>query len=490
MPVEVFGGSATQVAYPSISFLDITDNDITLIWPTSYFNVPSIVDGINYDVLASSIYVTDGVGNTNTITLPDATESSNGASFIITNIGLSSFQLLKSNGVQLILIPESPDTSNSFWVQLTDNSTSEGEWQFVQFGAGTSQAQASALAGNGLVAILDLLNTNIVVKPINASPYDVIISDRAKLLLWQTGTGQMNLPLIADVPAGFYTSVNNEGPGAILTITGDATIDNNATIIVSPGQSLSIISDGTKWWTLGFGQNIASSNFAPGSSLAPSITFTSDTTTGIYYYQTPFPPVTPPGIGFTVSSAQVSNITTSGLYMTPGKTITIQDSTNVSQTILSSNVVYGQLSWQGPLLTNPATLHISGTNTETSLTLGPFAGLTLSESATSADLTYNGHDIFSIDLAGHLTFNLPIIVNDTAAFNSTVTLIAPLSISDGGTGQSTRPLALNALMPPTPAIGDIVFFDATGNWVRLPIGTVGQTLTVTNVGGHLIPQWA
>jgi hypothetical protein len=487
MPVEVFGGSATQVAYPSISFLDITLNSITLVWPTSYFNVPSVVDGIHYDVLAASIYVTDGMGNANTITLPDATESSNGASFYITNIGMSSFQLLLSDSSELVVIPNSPNTANSFWVQLTDNSTSAGTWRFVQFGAGTSSAVASTLAGNGLVALSGLLNTNVVVKSISITPYSIITSDRAKLLLWQTGAGAINLPAIAAVPAGFYISLNNEGTG-IVTVTGDATIDNNATISVSPGQSLSIISDGTKWWTLGFGQNLASANFDAGSATNPSITFTGHTTTGIYYYQTSFPPVTPPGIGFSVGAAPIANISASGLFMNAGNTIIAQDITEVAQTTLSSNSSYGQLSWQDNSLTNPATLNISGTNTDTILTLGPFAGFSISESNSSSSITFSDNEIWEIGSDGSSVFSFPVTFQNAATFHGTISLSTPLSIANGGTGHGTQQTALNAIMPASPAIGDLLYFDGT-NWVSLHVSPHAAGAVLTLVGSPPIPTW-
>jgi hypothetical protein len=497
MPVTVFGGGAVQTAYVSFTALDITANSITLVWPTSYFDVPSIVDGIHYNVLAASMTVNDGTGNTNTVTLPDATESSVGSNFIITNIGASAFQLLKSDSTELLSIPNT-NTSNSFWVQLIDNSTSAGTWQFVQFGAGTSQAQASALAGNGLVPLLGLLNTNIAVKSIAGSPYNVIISDRAKLLLWQTGIGVVTLlPIATPVPAGFYISFNNEGTG-VATISGDATIDNNASVPVAPGQSLTIISDGTKWWTLGFGQNLSSSNFAAGSAIAPSITFTPDTTTGLYYYQTNFPPVNPPGIGFSVNSSQIANITPSGLYMTAGKTIIVQDPTTVSQTVLSTNANFAQIAWQGTI-TNPATISLTGTNTDTTFSIGPFAGISIVESNTLATLAYNSNIILSISSTGVTTFPLPVIFsntivsNNTATFNNEVTLSGglstPLNIANGGTGQNTQQAALKALMPSGAVIGDIVYYDATNNWVRLPIGTINQVLTVQNISGNLVPRW-
>lgn len=525
MAVTVFGGGAVQTAYVSFTALDISLNSITLVWPTSYFDVPSVVDGINYNVLAASMTVDNINGNDYEVILPDATESSVGSNFIITNIGERTFRLQKSNGDELLSIPSEAD-ANSFWVQLIDNSTSVGLWQFLQFGAGTSQAQASSLAGNGLVPLAGLLNTNINVHSIPNAPYQVLLTDRAKLLLWQTGTGQMTLPLIATpVPNGFYISVNNEGSG-ILTIIGDVTIDNKVSITVAPGQSLSIITDGIKWWSLGFGQNIASSNFAPGSSIAPSITFTSDITTGIYYYQTPFPPIAPPGIGFSVSSSQIANLSLSGLYMNAGKNIVLQDSTNVSQTSLTSNAAYAQLSWNSIGLLNQPTLNITGTNTESTITLGPFGTLSFSQSDTDAAIIFNGNGIFFMDNTGASsftnpvtfggpivinntstfsvtsTFNAPIIINDTSTFaltstfngpvimNDTVTLANPLTIADGGTGQNNRQSAINSLLPPAPPIGSMIYHDRTNNWILVSPGIIGNTLTLVDDGfGNPVPQW-
>ena len=60
-----------------------------------------------------------------------------------------------------------------------------------------------------------------------------------------------------------------------------------------------------------------------------------------------------------------------------------------------------------------------------------------------------------------------------------------LPIANGGTGQSTKTLAFDALAPTT-TLGDFAFRGATNN-VRLGIGATNQVLTVSNSG---LPQWA
>lgn len=504
MPVTVFGQGAVQTAYVSFTSLDITDHSITLVWPTSYFDVPNEVDGIFYNVLAASMQVSNDEVNTNAVILPNAQESSVGSNFIITNVGLQPVIVQKSNGAELITIP-TDENVNSYWVQLIQNSTPQGEWQFVNFGVGSSQAQASPLAGNGLFPLAGKLNTNVNVQPVPNNPYTIVVpDDRAKLFIWRIGVGTINLPLIANAPNGFYFSVNNQSSG-ILTIMGNAPIDTDLSITVSPDQSLTIISDGTNWWSLGFGQNTASSNFIPGSDILPSITFTTDPQTGIYYYNTPPGPVAPPGVGLTVLSSAVANFSLAGLYMNRGTSLMVQDASTVSQAIFTADADNAIISVQNDTLVPSPTLKLTGTNTSSTLELGPFNTLNLSQSALNFIMRYNDIIILNVDNAGTTvfpqnvgflgtnTFNGPINANNTATFNGatsftgSVTSTVPWPIASGGTGQNTQQAALDALMPATPAAGDIVYYDGT-HWVSLPVAgaLVGYKLTLT---AGLIPSW-
>lgn len=61
------------------------------------------------------------------------------------------------------------------------------------------------------------------------------------------------------------------------------------------------------------------------------------------------------------------------------------------------------------------------------------------------------------------------------------------SISQGGTGQTTKAAAFDALSPMS-AGGDLIYGGASGTGTRLPNGTAGQVLT--SQGTTLAPQWA
>lgn len=312
MPIQVFGQGATQTAYVSYLHLDIQNRDIahperlgsiTLLWPTSYVDAPyyDIVNSIQYEIIPASLDVNTAAGNTNTITLPNATEASVGANCIIRNVGAANFTILKQGGtpVQIAM----PDIA--YWLLLTDNSTAAGTWQVITFGAGTSQASAAALAGYGLYASGDnKLNTWIKVFDKNIVPIlDETYS--GSIIVWQGNTGTISLPAVGTLlhPQGYYLSFNNQGEGAITLQPAAGTIDNKPSISVDVLQTLTVICDGTNWWTLGFGLGqttpfIASSKvvtggvnvfLTPAQSLDQVITFTgaltADIIVGVYHWE-------------------------------------------------------------------------------------------------------------------------------------------------------------------------------------------------------------
>lgn len=69
-------------------------------------------------------------------------------------------------------------------------------------------------------------------------------------------------------------------------------------------------------------------------------------------------------------------------------------------------------------------------------------------------------------------------------------LTGPLPIGLGGTGQITQQTALNTLMPSSPILGDLVYFDGT-NWVRFPAATAeGMVLKAGTGAAPQAPVWA
>jgi len=286
MPINVFGQGAVQTAYVSYIEFDISANSLTLIWPTSYVDVPytNATTGIHYNVLAASMTVTAS-GGSHTITLPNAMQGSVGDNFIVTNTSATAFNILLNDGSTVLLSVTTGLNANSFWVQLTDNSTTNGTWRFLTFGAGSSTIQPTSLAGPGLVPYpvdTTKLSTNMPVQTKTAN-YTVVQADRASLIIWQGGSGIITLPT-GSVVTGFYISVHNQGSGSIIVTTpspsltpppGTGCIDGSLTLPLEPGQSTMLIWDGVNWWTLGLGSvdfNAISANTVPISTANTSLT--------------------------------------------------------------------------------------------------------------------------------------------------------------------------------------------------------------------------
>ncbi len=62
-----------------------------------------------------------------------------------------------------------------------------------------------------------------------------------------------------------------------------------------------------------------------------------------------------------------------------------------------------------------------------------------------------------------------------------------VAVSGNASISNTGAVSVTGLTIASQATGDILYFDGT-NWIRLPIGTAGQTLTVN--GGGTAPVWA
>lgn len=418
---------------PGVGFgIGSTNNmDASLVTWTIVQLTPTLTQGTATLTAGIAIVNTRAVTGSSIILLTYNTPTNVGSYIRITNIipGQSFTIVSESNldisSVNWAILPLSSilSSSNAYWVQLIDNSTPAGIWQYVQFGAGVSAAQASLLAGYGLTSIGTTLDTNIITTSVTSN-YTVLSSDRASLLVWTTGTGTITLPLITNVPAGFYVSFNNGTPSTspgVLTViknSGDSSkIDNKNSIQIISEQSFSVISDGSNWWSLGLGVPSTSSNFTPGSAANPSITFITDPTTGIFYNASPY-------LGFTVNGTLVSTITNAPL-------------TNTTEITIGNSVT---------------------------------PDLAIVVDPTNATIYYNG--------------NTSIIINSDGSINLPQ-LTPVLPITSGGTGAATQQTALNAIMPATPVTGDMLYYNGT-NWVKLPIGTIGQTL---QVGAGNIPTW-
>lgn len=237
---QVFGGSTI---YPSdVSYLALPlTADTELEWPLESGTTLTPVARI-IDVTPTGAY---------SIIMPPADETGTGQTVLFNNLGPSTITIKNNAGGTLASIAQ----GLQFQLYLTSNTTAAGTWRVYQMGAATAQAQASALAGYGLTATGSTLSTNTPITSFNSN-FTLGAADRAATYVWDGALGTLTLPAAAGLMNGWYVNVRNNGTGD-LTIdpAGGETINGGPTLTLAIEDSCTVITDGTTWYTVGFGQN-------------------------------------------------------------------------------------------------------------------------------------------------------------------------------------------------------------------------------------------
>jgi hypothetical protein len=254
--------SPSQVGYESLTLAA----DTFLQWP---------INGNNANVVASIIQVSASAASLK-LYLPSALQVSTGQSVLIQNIGATSFTVTDISGNTIIAIA----SGVAQYIFLTNNSTNNGVWSTVTFGAGTSAANAAALAGAGLVAINTTLNQEYAESSLFSS---TVLNDtyRAQFLVWSTGVGTITLPSASTVGNGWFVMVRNGGSGIVtLTPNGTDTIDTNVNQQLQLTESLVIVSNGVDGYsTFAYGR----SNVFAYTQLAKTVATGTYTLTAVEY---------------------------------------------------------------------------------------------------------------------------------------------------------------------------------------------------------------
>ena len=254
--------SPSQVGYESLTL----SADTYLQWP---------INGNNTNVVASIIQVTASASNLK-LYLPSALQVSTGQSVLIQNIGATSFTVTDISGNTIIAIA----SGVAQYIFLTNNTTNNGVWSTVTFGAGTSAANAAALAGYGLVAINTTLNQEYAESSLFSS---TVLNDtyRAQFLVWSSGVGTITLPSASTVGNGWFVMIRNGGSGIVtLTPSGTNTIDTNVNQQLQLTESLVVVSNGVDGYsTFAYGR----SNTFAYTQLAKTVATGTYTLTAVEY---------------------------------------------------------------------------------------------------------------------------------------------------------------------------------------------------------------
>ena len=237
---QVFGGTTI---YPSdVSYLALAlTADITLEWPlesnTNEYPVARIID-----VTPTGAF---------SVIMPPADQTGTGQTVLFNNLGPNTVTVKNSVGTTLLSMAQ----GEQWQIYLTSNTTAAGTWRVFRYGAATAQAQASALAGYGLTATGSTLSQSTPVSIFNSN-YTAGAADRAEAYVWNGGVGTFTLPSAVTVGNDWFVSLRNGGTGD-LTVTpqGAETINGGASLVLQPGDSATIVTDGLSWFTIGLGQS-------------------------------------------------------------------------------------------------------------------------------------------------------------------------------------------------------------------------------------------
>lgn len=238
---SVFGGAniyPSEISYSSVAL----SADITLSWPEE--------TSASENLATKIIDVTASAGGLS-ITLPDANKTGTGNTILFNNVGAQTFTVKRADGVQVVTV--APGT---LWqVYITNNTTAAGGWQSLQYGSTVSVANASALAGTGIVAVGALLSQSVPITEFNSN-YSAAAADRARMFNWTGAGGTLTLPQPASVGNNWFIYLRNSGSGAITAdAPGLSLIDGSSFLSFQPAESAIIASDGTNFYTIGFGQS-------------------------------------------------------------------------------------------------------------------------------------------------------------------------------------------------------------------------------------------
>jgi len=239
---QVFGGTTIYPSGVSYRAIPLTVDQV-LSWP--------VETATNANVVAQIMDVTPSVGSLS-IFMPSANEASVGETALFFNAGSNAFTVKDAGGNTIVSIAP----GLSYQVYLIGNTTVNGTWRSTQYGAGTSSATAGSLVGAGIKAINTTLNQSMSVTTLNSN-YPIGNADRSAAFVWSGGAGTLTLPDAFTVGSDWFCHIRNSGNGAITLVpsNGSQTINGAASLVFNPTDSAIIVCDGNGFFTIGFGQS-------------------------------------------------------------------------------------------------------------------------------------------------------------------------------------------------------------------------------------------
>ena len=245
----------TDVSYYNLQF----STDTQLFWP-AVVNPTQVPAARIIDCTPS----TSGLE----ILLPQGNQGSVGTDILFRNFGANSFVVSNFSGGSSVTV--APGIAVYFY--LSSNTTVNGVWQNVTFGAGTSAVDAATLAGYGLttVSIAGVAKLAVTGNPVQITSVPTLNeASRAVTYVWESGNATWTLPSTTGLSVGWWIGFRNNGTGTLtFQPQGVAKVNNQATLTVNPGDSGFLLYDANA---------IVPTFFTVGLANPSSVTFTSST---------------------------------------------------------------------------------------------------------------------------------------------------------------------------------------------------------------------
>lgn len=239
--ISPFTGNVIQPTDVSYRAVTLSANT-TLSWP---------INGSATDDYVARIMDVTATAGSLTLRMPPANQASVGEDSLVRNVGATTFTLADFDGNTIVTIA----AGEAKYVYITTNATEAGTWGLIAFGVGTSNADASVLAGYGLKAISSTLNQAFTVNTFSSS-YTAVDADRASTYVWTGGSGTLTLPTASSVGEDWFFLVRNAGTGTLtVSPSGGNLINGAASLVMQPADSATIICSGSAWFTIGLGRS-------------------------------------------------------------------------------------------------------------------------------------------------------------------------------------------------------------------------------------------
>lgn len=230
----------TDVSFESISLSSNTQ----LFWP---------FDGDGTQTYAARIMEVSATTTSLQLWMPPANQASVGQDALIKNTGSNTFVVYDYNGQNTIT---SIAAGQAKYIYIETNPTTAGTWGVIAFGVGSSNVDASALAGYGLLAVGATLNQSNQVTTFSSGT-TATAAMRAQTYVWTGGVGTFTLPLSTTLGNNWFMSLKNNSSSALtVACSGSDVFNGSSTVILQPNDSCMIVTDGLgSYYSVGLGKS-------------------------------------------------------------------------------------------------------------------------------------------------------------------------------------------------------------------------------------------